>query len=186
MLLLRGIKFTDSADTSKCTWKVTLREKRRMQKKTYALVTNVQQPARSLIMISSEQSAVNSWYSRFTAFFFPSKVHSTMKILNFGLGQESGKKIRHLLLFMMKGEGDFLIWELNLHLQCHGSAGTADSVLIYLIETQCSKPGGCGGTPGPHSLGHTSKITCSSKHRTSGDTDKLELISRRRIRKCSD
>lgn len=40
MLLLKGIKFTDSVYTSKGTCKIMLREKRRTQKKMYVLAAN--------------------------------------------------------------------------------------------------------------------------------------------------
>lgn len=49
MLLLKGIKFVDSVDTLKCTWKIMLRAERRMQKRMYSLATRINQSACSLI-----------------------------------------------------------------------------------------------------------------------------------------
>lgn len=68
MLLLKGIKFPESVDPSKCTYEIMLRERRRMQKRMYALTANINQCACSLIRIRREPNAANSQGSKFIVF----------------------------------------------------------------------------------------------------------------------
>lgn len=80
-----------------------------MQKKMYTLATNMNQSTGSLIRIRSEQSAANSWCSARIVYLPPLKVHSTMKILNIGLGKERGKKNPLFPFAYGKERGNFLI-----------------------------------------------------------------------------